>query len=53
MATRKGTEGFITGQGDEGFHAPILGEDRLPEDVLQRLKEHARQAGLDPRFLER
>jgi hypothetical protein len=46
-------EGRIKGNGDAGFHAPILGDDRLPPDLLEGLREQARRAGLDPAGVQR
>jgi hypothetical protein len=46
-------EGFITGEGDAGFHADILGEDRLPPEVLEKLRQRARDLGLDPDMIVR
>jgi hypothetical protein len=50
---RCGEEGRIVGGGDAAFHAAILGPDTLPPEVLERLREQARQAGLNPALLER
>ena len=40
-------------EGDEGFHAPILGADQLPPELLARLKAEAERNGLDPAIVRR
>jgi hypothetical protein len=53
MAQRQGTEGRIAGQGDAEFHGPILGDDRLPPALLERLREQAQSAGLNLALVQR
>lgn len=49
------SEGGIVGKGtdDEAFHAPILGDDQLPPEILARLKAEAERRGIDPRIVQR
>lgn len=48
MTRRRGTEGKVLGEeSDEKFHTPILGDDRLPPEVLDDLRQLARRLGID------
>ena len=51
---RRGTEGLIEGtSSDRGFHAEILGDDRSPPPVLERVREQVARAGLNTELVQR
>jgi hypothetical protein len=38
---------------DDGFPAEILGDDRLPPELLERVREQVRRAGGNPALVQR